>query len=346
MSARAPRWKAAASAEGRPRSARWAHTNTAMAASAPTVSSRVSPSLLNSSSEETRASAALTPCRVRCENAVSRAGGSRRPKPSLRAQLGWPRVAARRCDEGHRAGDGDDRRDPLGDRRVRRVGALMRPVDHHRVLTGGDTRDRALGLFDSALLGSKFESQAGPGARATDRLRQPRLDPGRCRSRARGLSAVTRLRAPRTWWTSPASFRLSGASASFPERYMFQQKLLPPSLRMGPRGVPNSTKLAARGTACSGARDRVAAVRLRGHHVDRPDGACPRRDRVENVKTTIDIFHMWRPGSEAHRSPLQVVVDAGVHRGGNQMVGWLGSISSKLIKQTDRFPFRVSGCSD
>ena len=77
--------KALTSAAGLPRSALWTHRNTPMAATAPTVISRVSPSLLNSSPEETRASAAPAPCRTRRENAASRAGAARRPKSPARS---------------------------------------------------------------------------------------------------------------------------------------------------------------------------------------------------------------------------------------------------------------------
>ena len=62
------------------------------------------------------------------------------------AQFGWSGVPAHRRDQSHRAGDGDDRRDPLGDGRMGRKCALMRAVDHHGVLPGAEAGNAAATL--------------------------------------------------------------------------------------------------------------------------------------------------------------------------------------------------------
>jgi len=70
--------------------------------------------------------------------------GRRRPAAENSAGAQWcPRVAAGRCDQGHRAGDRNDCRDALGDGRMRRECPLVRAVDHHPVLPGREARDDA-----------------------------------------------------------------------------------------------------------------------------------------------------------------------------------------------------------
>jgi hypothetical protein len=117
-----------------------------MAATAPTVISGVSPSLLNAPARGDARERGTSTLRRGTQECCLEARRQSAAEASSGAQLGWPCVTVGRGDEGHRAGDGDDRRDPLGDRRVRRERALVRAVDHHGVLPGGEARDDAASL--------------------------------------------------------------------------------------------------------------------------------------------------------------------------------------------------------